>query len=79
MCTKFYLCSNGVLYTLTCPTGLLFDSIIKKCATASNVLCTDGISTSTTAIESTTLPTTTTTISTTTLISTTITTSGTII
>lgn len=56
----FYLCSNGVLYNLTCPAGLLFDSNLKKCETASNVVCTDGLTTTafqtiTTTIQTTTI------------------------
>jgi hypothetical protein len=45
MCTMFHLCNNGVIYNLTCPTGMLFDSSLKQCAIASKVLCTDGITT----------------------------------
>ena len=38
-CSKFYRCSNGVLYTLSCPYGLLFDSRVRVCNFANQVSC----------------------------------------
>ncbi len=38
-CSRFYRCSNGVLYTLGCPYGLLFDGRARVCNFANQVSC----------------------------------------
>ncbi len=39
-CSKFYRCSNDILYTFVCPPGLLFDESVKVCNYANLVNCT---------------------------------------
>ncbi|RNA18636.1 cell death abnormality 1-like isoform X1 [Brachionus plicatilis] len=38
-CSRFYRCINGVLSTLTCPSGYLFDSSAKACNPSTQVNC----------------------------------------
>ncbi len=38
-CLKFYLCVANKLNQLSCPQGLLFDQILKKCNYANLVVC----------------------------------------
>ena len=38
-CSKFYRCSNNILYTFDCPPGLLFDESVKVCNYANMVNC----------------------------------------
>ncbi len=38
-CKKFYFCANNVFNTITCPVGLLFNTITKKCDYEKNVVC----------------------------------------
>jgi hypothetical protein len=47
-CTKFTICYNSKLMTLSCPSGLLFDIGLKKCWYENQVKC-DELLTSTTS------------------------------
>ena len=38
-CSRFYRCSFGVLYTISCPYGLLFDINSRVCNYANQVQC----------------------------------------
>jgi hypothetical protein len=38
-CSTFYRCSNNILYTFYCPSGLLFDESVKVCNYANMVNC----------------------------------------
>ncbi len=50
-CVRFYICISNKINVLACPTGLLFDSVVRKCNYAVNVKCSD---TTTTALPTTT-------------------------
>ncbi len=41
MCLKFYFCINSQINIISCPAGLLFDTNLKKCNYAINVVCTE--------------------------------------
>ena len=38
-CQSFYICVNGVMNTIACPSGTLFDSNLGKCNYANAVSC----------------------------------------
>jgi hypothetical protein len=46
-CQKFYLCALNRITILSCPTGLLFDQITKKCNYANLVVCSETITSTT--------------------------------
>jgi hypothetical protein len=44
-CTKFNRCSNGILYTFSCPAGTIFDNAQKVCVYGSSTNCQSTTST----------------------------------
>lgn len=41
-CSKYYNCGNGIAYSMSCPTGLLFNPAYLYCDWSYNVVCSTG-------------------------------------